>query len=678
MEKGTIVEYIEQEKLLCGVVLETNLSGNRRLRVLTENSREVNLPERRVTYAGGRLDPGAGRSELSETLKQTARRRAKLAATIEVTELWEVLVGESEWVSLTTMTALCFPGQDSPDHEAAVIRALFTDRLYFKFDHRRFFPHTEEEVKSIVVRREKEARRQRLITQGAKWLQQAVDSERPALPENGQEILEILRSYYLFEKEASEAPLAKGMLTQAGNISPDRIFTLLVRLGVWASDENLDFYRYETSLVWPPETEDRVAELTAIFPEIAGNGHRRDLTGLSLFTIDGSATLDFDDALSLEFSEDDTCRVGIHISDVAAWLVPGDLLDSEALARGSSIYTADRKVPMLPESLSEGLCSLVAGEDRPAISTLITYSPAAEELKCEIVPSLIRVTRHLTYTDVDRALGQPEQEMPGLGPEQGEQLQRLHQLAGRLREKRAAAGAVTIAIPEMDIRVDAGGRVSLRIVDRYSRARSLVEELMIAANHAAARFLTEREVPGVYRSQPEPRQRLVKKEEAPGTLFQNWVQRKMLPRVILDRKPERHAGLGVDMYTTATSPIRKYLDLITQRQIRAALGLSRAYTEGEIDDLLQRLGPLLAQVGRIQQGRQRYWILKYLEGKTGEKVAGLVLDKFKSEYSVLLPDYLLECRLARATGVNLKPRDEVQLTIQHVSARNDLISVHFG
>ncbi len=681
MEKGTIIEYIDHEKLICALVVDTALTGGKRLRLLTENNREINLPERRVTHAGGWLDPDAGRAGLADQLKQISRRRTDLAATLVVADLWEVLVDEPQWINLDTMTALCFPDADGPDHEAAVIRALFADRLYFKFDHNQFLPHTAEQVQAIKIRRDKEVRRKWIITEGAKWLKSAIDKERPKVPENGRDIIETLQRYYIFEKDASEAALARAMLAGAGNISPDRIFPLMVRLGQWDKDENIDLFRYEIPLTWPDGTDQQVAAISSAVEKMVDKEKRRDLTSLSMFTIDGSATFDFDDALSLEAADDGSCRVGIHISDVAAWLRPGDTLDKEALTRGSSIYMADRKIPMLPPELSEGRCSLRAGEPRPAISTLITFSSTADVLACEVVPSVVCVDCHLTYNDVDRDLNFPDQ--PGQPPHvlqlaQSDQLQQLHALAAMLREKRAQAGALTIAIPELDVRIDAGGQVTLAMVDRYSRARSTVEEMMIVSNWAVARFLVDREVPALYRSQAEPKQRLVKKEDAPGTLFQNWVQRKMLSRVRVDRKPERHAGLGLDVYTTATSPIRKYLDLIAQRQIRAALGLGRPYTEEALDTLIQRLGPVLTHVGRVQQGRQRYWVLKHLEKKVGEKVEGIVLDKFKNDYSVLLPDYLLECRMSRSPGANLKPNDQVQLTLQHVNARNNLVSVFYG
>ncbi|MDY6904362.1 MAG: ribonuclease R family protein [Thermodesulfobacteriota bacterium] len=665
MEKGTVVEYIDKEKLICAVNLETVLSGAKRARVLTENSREVNLPVRRISHAGGRLDVAGSRQDLITNLKAVCENRSVLATQINPQALWDLVEAEPRWFPARELAELSFSGDIAADHEAAVVRAFFKDRLYFKFDHNRFFPHTEQEIHAIVVRREKEARRQRIINDGAQWLKLFVEGKAPELADQTREFADILQSYYVFEKDAPDYGLAREMLAKAGGASPDTIFSLMVRLGIWDENENIDILRSGISVEWPGPVLKRTEEVTAAEPAPSAPD-RVDMTALPVFTIDGSSTLDFDDALSVEPAADGSCRVGIHISDVAHTIKKGDLLDEDALGRGSSIYTPDQKIPMLPPVLSEDICSLKAGQIRPAISTFIRFSPAGEVTDTEVLPTTIMVDHHLTYTEVDRDQG---------GDPHLDLLQRLSQ---KLFEKRIKAGAVPINIPEIAISFGPNGTVNVNKIDRESPARMLVAEMMIAANWTMARFLRDNNLPTIYRSQPEPKQRLVKREEGAGTLFQNWVQRKMLARVVLDQKPDRHAGLGLDVYTTVTSPIRKYLDLIAQRQIRAALGLEDPYTVDEIQRLVQMLEQPLSHVGKIQQARQRFWILKHMEARIGTTTEAMVLDKFKNEYAVLLPDVLLECRMPVSGNPNLKPQNTLQVTIQHVSARNNVISVFPG
>ena len=129
---------------------------------------------------------------------------------------------------------------------------------------------------------------------------------------------------------------------------------------------------------------------------------------------------------------------------------------------------------------------------------------------------------------------------------------------------------------------------------------------------------------------------------------------------------------------TATSPIRKYFDLVTQRQIRAALGLEQPYSIEDIDGIIQTLEQTMGNVSRVQYGRNRYWLLKYLEGHVGDKEEALVLGKRRNGYQILLSGYMIECDLPSTSGLILKPEDLIQVTIQKVSARKDEILVFIG
>lgn len=338
----------------------------------------------------------------------------------------------------------------------------------------------------------------------------------------------------------------------------------------------------------------------------------------------------------------------------------GDKIDREAIIRGSSIYLPDQKIPMMPPSLAEDICSLRAGELRPAVSTLIKLSPQGEIIDYEIVPSRIRVKDQLTYYDVNMIA------------EEDKNISVLHDIAQKFRQKRLSDGAVQISLPEINIWLE-NGELIVNKTDRETPGRLLVAETMIMANWLMACFLSKHGIPAIYRTQPDPRERLYREDE--GSLFQNWMQRKFLSRFVLQPQAEHHAGLGLDAYVTATSPIRKYFDLITQRQIRSVFGLEEPYTPEEIDRAIQMLEQPMSYVSRVQYRRKRYWLLKYLEGKIGEKEEAIVLSKRRNDYLVLIPEYMTECSLPLPGGLRLKPEDLIQVKIQHVNARKDTLSV---
>jgi exoribonuclease II len=664
METGTIVEYIDNQRIITAAIVEIK---KLRVRLLTEQGREVKISAGRLALIGPeRLEAGTSRQATIDALKAAARRRQELAAAVDVRELWEVLHSEQEWIDQTTMAELCFD-DPSGDHRGAVLRAFFKDRTYFKFNPERYFPHAPEKVEQIQHQREEEARRAKLVDSGAQWVRHLVAGGNGRAPAAHEEILAALQDYYLFEKESAHLALAREILKQAGHTKPDIIFKLLVQLGIWEPDINLDLLRLDVPTEFPQavsaEAEALAAEALASQATTGITGRstgRRDLTDLSVMTIDGAATLDFDDALSIE-DLGDRYRVGIHITDMAHHIKRDSPLDREARLRGSTIYMPDDKIPMVPSCLSDDLCSLKAGVLRPAITTLVTLTPDARLIDFEIVPSTIRISDQLTYFDVNQRIDND----PGI--------KALYALAQAFRQQRLDQEAVMISLPEINIWLDETGEPQVSRIDRESPGRFLVAEMMILGNWLAARFLADRGLAAVYRSQPAPRQRLFKGTE--GTLFQNWMQRRHLSRFVLNTSPEPHVGLGLNAYVTATSPIRKYFDLVTQRQLRAALGLEQPYTTDEITSIIQELERPMSAVGRVQLRRQRYWLLKHLEALTGSRIEAMVLAKRRNSYQVLLDDYLLETDLPLPAAATFKPEDRIQVTIQSVNARKDSLVV---
>lgn len=664
MESGSIVEFIDRQKIMCAVILEVK---NSRLRLLTENNREVKLSASRLLHKDKvRLDLSLGRDKMVHALKGVVSKRKELLNQVDIKDLWEVLNAEQVWIDLATMTEFCFPDSPGGDHESAVLRAFFDDRLYFKFNLNQFFPHSEEQVERLLSQRREEVRRKRIIDIGGDWLMSLMNSTSPPEemnPEDAAEITRVLKSYYLIEKESKDHALAKAMINRANLDTSTGFFPLLVKLKVFDENENIDLLRFDIPTEFSSEIQKAAHRLVASFQGHSNDGMRKDLTSLAIMTIDGQATLDFDDALSIE-KIGDQFRLGIHIVDVGHFVHKGDIIDQEALARGSSIYMPDQKISMLPADLAEGLCSLKAGEIRPAISTMVNLSPLLEIIDYEILPSLIKVKHQLTYYDVNQAA------------DQDPDILILRQIAEKFHHQRLDAGAVQIIVPEINVWLADDRTITVNRINRESPGRMLVEEIMIMANWLMARYLAENQMPAVFRSQPEPRERLYKGNG--GTMYQNWMQRRFLSRFVLGFQPEKHSGLGLNAYVTATSPIRKYFDLVTQRQIRAVLGMERPYTSDEIDKVIQQLALPMGNVSRTQFGRQRYWLLKYLEQHIGRKEEAIVLTKRRNNYQILLSAYMTECDLPISSGFVLKPEDLIQVTIQNISARKDLLQVAIG
>jgi exoribonuclease II len=660
MEPGNIVEYIDRQKIICSIVLDIK---NEKLRLLNESNREVGLSAGRVLHAGKkRFNPSSSRDALISLLKETAQRRDALIDEIDMEGLWEVLHDEPQWIDIADMTGLCFPVNADSDHEAAVIRAFFKNRLYFKFDQSRFFPYSEDQVRQSMALAEENERKTRIIEKGAVRLKKLFTEKNIAMPDPDTELESILRSVYLFGKLSPHYAVGKEILSKAGVSQTEDLFPALVKLNVFDKDENIDLLRMEIPVDFPGNVRFRVADLIGSGQSVY-NQNRSDLTHLDIMTIDGPETRDFDDALSLE-THGENVRLGVHIVDVGYFVAKGDVIDQEALFRGSSIYMPDQKISMLPGELAEGICSLKCGEKRPAISVMIVLTPAGKLVDYDIVASVIAVKRQLTYGDADAMAGE------------NKEIQTLLTIAKQFRQKRFMQGAVHISLPEVNLWIDEAKEIHMQRFDRESPGRMLISEMMIMANALIAKHLAQHQMPAVFRAQTEPKERLYKGED--GTLFQNYMQRRHLNRFKLGNTPEPHSGLGLEAYVTATSPIRKYYDLASQRQLRSLFGLETPYQPEEISHIMALLETPLQNVGRVQMLRNRYWMLKYLEKKIGVQHEAMVLLKKRTGYQILLPDYMIECDLPVSAGMTLKPEDLIHVKIQHVDARKDLLAVFLG
>jgi exoribonuclease-2 len=255
MEPGNIVEYLEKQKVVIAVVLEIK---KQRLRVLNEYNREANLSITRLAHkCKDRLTLSAGRDKLVEALKKTAARRKTLSKGIDIHDLWEVLHPESEWIDLETMAAFCFSPPLTADQSSATMRAFFGNRTYFKFDTGRFLPYTSDQVRQIQAREQENKRQQEVIRKGGEWLKRNLEAQKPSVLDRDREYVEILKSLYLFEKESPHYEKGKALLAKAGIENPSKIFSILVRLGVWDQDEDLEILRSKVPVHFSTEAQEK-------------------------------------------------------------------------------------------------------------------------------------------------------------------------------------------------------------------------------------------------------------------------------------------------------------------------------------------------------------------------------------------------------------------------------------
>jgi exoribonuclease II len=663
---GNLVEYIEGGKFFCGLVSQN--SGSR-LHLTNQNGRQVSLPLGRVLLvAHQRHSPDLNREEQVTLAKAAFDVRAELAATIDLEEIWELAVEEEqESFSADFLTELCFGDAVDDNRVAAFLRAVFSDRFYFKYKNGQVLVHSREQVDNLRLQRQREEEKAQFLEQSAQFLRQldqglAVSDEE--WPERAQ-CLGWLGEYVLNGSEFEHAELMRQLLKLAELNRPHAEEELLVKSGFWEPDPNLPLLRSEQPVEFQAATHQAVAGLEeASVDELLADPKRQDLRHLEVLTIDGAYTRDFDDALHIEKLEDGV-EVGIHITDVSWYVKPDSPLFNEAQRRATSLYFPEEQIPMLPKQLSLEVCSLILGRVRPTISFLVKFSPSFEVVRSRIVPAVIEVKRQLSYREADLLI---EQHDPNLGL--------LDAIKTRLRQQRADQGALFLSMPDVSIDVRDRDAIQVHLSPVDTPSRSLISEMMILANSIAAEYLATREAPGLFRSQPPPKKRIINGIDNP--LQDIARQRRFLSRGELTTHAKPHSGLGLNCYTTVTSPIRRFLDLVIQHQLSNMIhGNGVLFSQEQCKTFAGTIQQNLARASGVVQQRHRYWILRYLEPLQGERVSGLVVGKGPNRVRVLLTDCLYDVDLPVNPAFPVDSGDSIRVKLARVSPLDNQLRVEW-
>jgi exoribonuclease-2 len=656
MNQGKLIEYIDQGKVISAICLQDK---GTRLHLLTPLNRQVNLPPGRVLlFSKSSVDTLRPREELLNRLRLAEQTRDKLKKDIRVDELWELIHDENERFSYEYLAQLSFGEGINDDHISALVRALFDDKLYFKMKDGAFLPNSKERVEQLIKEKEDETRVEKHLNEESAWLKDAIERGSLLTPNNN--VIEILVELALYGKEAPRYKYGKELLQRADVSDYQDARPILIKLGVWEEDEPIDLMRFNIRTSFDQDQVDASCRLMDM--EIQTHGYE-DLRDLDVFTIDGAFTEDFDDALSLDV-QDDYARLGIHIADVAGMVTPGSPIDQEAAQRGSSLYLPRRQIPMLPTNLSQDKLSLRQGCDRPAISLLARFDKQGNLFDYRFVPSLINVKRRFTYDQVN---DQYVQEEPFV---------QIHQLCEQMRQRRIDQGAMILSLPEPFIKIQDDSSISIEMISQETPSRMIVAECMILYNWLIAKLCKDNDIPILYRGQKKPSERIPMEES--DYIYYVFRQRRKIHPLIIHTKPEFHTGLGLNIYTNVSSPIRRYLDLVVQHQIRNFLfGEKPPYNKESLEQIRIQVTSLLRDLNMIKRNRTRYWILKFLQGHIGQHFSAIILDTLKTKYRVIMKDFLFMVEMKRKEEQIFSPGDNVTIQVIQSEPWDDILKLDY-
>jgi len=406
---------------------------------------------------------------------------------------------------------------------------------------------------------------------------------------------------------------------------PENAYALLVESGYWTNDVD----PYPTRLGLPSHPPQ--AGISPLVDE-----PRLDLTSIPAYAIDDSGNQDPDDAISLV-----SCRLDnegnfteghlwVHIADVAAMVSPESKVDLEARSRGATLYLPEGAVPMLPLEAVQ-LLGLGLNEISPALSFGLEINAAGDIGIEEIKPSLVKVKR-FSYQEVEDRIT----EEPFLS---------LSRITQRYQDRRINNGALSIDLPEVNIRIK-DKQVIIQPIPRL-KSRNLVREAMLMVGEAAAEFAIQKGLPIPFATQEAPssmvstNKRIIPSISAED-LAAHYAVRRNIKRSQVSSSPAVHAGVGLPAYTRATSPLRRYLDLVVHQQLRAYL-LDQPILNSQ--EILERVGTSEAITGLVAQAEnlaRRHWTLVYLMQHEEWRGEGILVEKEGFRGTVIIPELALE------------------------------------
>lgn len=679
LQAGALVVYENDGRPLVATVLSFK---SQKYQVLNQRGREAELLSARMHVLPGRLPATAATTQdKTHFLEELATQAASLGTKLDLGEIWSFVASDVRDYSTSELTTL-YHGKDELLSHLTLHLALLGDRIFFKRKDSDFTPRPEEVVEDLKKSEQSRVERQRIHDLILSTFRERLRNPKAEIPADIQPAIHLL-----FEVAAGVAELDNNRLKEAKDIvdicaeklslvlqgnRDVRACQLLEAVHLADKNSNLAFVRYRYPIRYSAEVLAAASALKVPnqISEFAPDERalRQDLTALNSFTIDDTSTRDMDDAISIERTRDGY-RLGIHISDVASLIRPGTTLDLDALARATSIYAPEHTANMFPPELAEHKLSLVVNEPRPAISCMVEVDRSYHVTATSVVLSLIKVKNRFSYDDVDGLLEDPNSE-----------LNSVYNIASGLEAQRISNGALKMGKREVQIILDGQGDFRLVEIDENSTSRSLVGELMVLANTILAQFGVAKSLPLIFRGQDKPdvdTQRI--DPNVPEGPAADYLVRSKLKKSFTSVRPVRHTSLALDAYIQATSPIRRYADIVNQRQIIEMLVHGKAfYSAEECAALIEKLESPLGLAGVISKETRRFWLLRALEklSETNTRFHGTVLRTDLKNPLVELHELVMPVLVKMHRPV--RPGDEIEIDLLKVDARSDYLRLEMA
>ena len=663
MEKGTLVEF--KLKGTPHLAVADRPEGKKNWVLIDQSGQSHTIHPRQVIYEVGKAtyEPTEIAAFVQEAEGYIDPDNLEIA--------WELLSELEESATPESLAELLFSDQSPPLCYAAHC-LLSADKLFFKQKGDHYEPRPATQVEELQHKIAREAAKAEETEGFFSRARAVLAGEASVWEKSDRPRLEIVERYALLGEESSQKAAAQEILSALDqDKSPEAAFDFLVALSIWERHENLALRRRQIPTQFPEELAAQVEQVMSDPPADVATD-RIDLTHLKLYTIDAESTREIDDGLSCETLADGRRKLWIHIADPTRWLSPGDLLDSEARRRCTTVYLPTGVIPMFPFELAAGPMSLVQGQVCHALSFGVVLADDGSVAEYSIHPSQVKPTYRLTYEDAD--------EMIELGVTAEGEMLAIADLAKARRTWRKSQGAIDIQLPESSIKVDREQDTITIDMLTSSVSREVVAEMMILTGEVAARYGEENELPLPFRSQPQPE---LPPEEDLMQLEAGWVRdsaiRACMTRSEMGLNPARHATLGLNRYCQVTSPIRRYTDLMGHFQIKAHLrGEALPFTPTEMPEIIASVANAAYEAMMVERQTKKYWAIEYLRrqdeanpGQPWEVIVVRWLREYERLGLIIFEDLGLEfvMRFDRAVEIG----ERLMICLSYADPRQEMV-----
>lgn len=627
-------------------------SAKKKILVLNTKGREQSVTQNKLIW-----DLNKKVSSPDEWLKCVDQIEQNISSNIEEIDielLWDA-AAESNTSDLDQLSSLYF-GETDVLKKIAIWRILEQDHLYFKRKGLEWEHRSEEQIQKLRLQRQVSEANMKTRRIAEEWMclaMEGINSNRAieVTAETTPFVLKLKK--WLFgniDKDVMELLNKHGR--HYGQIR-ELAFDILLLAKMIPDDSNRDIIVEGLTESFSDDLLEFAEKIPSFKPDPESSIQKFD------FSIDDEETREVDDALSIT-KNSDGWLIRVAIASPSEFVKNSDIIDSEALKRGTTVYLPSKVILMLPENISCNIASLNVNQPCPAVVTQFQINDSGEISDFDITCETIMVERQLTYDQVDEMLVKGSDEC-------SQKLCTLSALAQKLKQKRIENGALDFDRPEYKIKIDENRIVTIAMLSKRSLSRTLVSEMMIQTNHLTACYAQNKDIPIIYRGQEAPEQQITPEILATPLGFHS-IRRYIRPSK-LSLTPSFHSGLGLDSYTQATSPLRRYADLAMQRQLIANItGKPSPYDQQELFKILATAEESSKDAAYAERRAKKRWFLVYLQQQPRNSIyKALIVDEIRGGYKIELQPWGVDAIL---NANNMEKGEYVQVKCLSLDLKN--------